>query len=193
MKILIATSNQSKLKEIQNYFADLSIEFISLKQFPEMPEVIEDADTLKGNAIKKAVETAEVTGFATISDDTGLEVEALGGRPGVYSARYAGENVSYEANNKKLLNNLAGVSNRKAVFKTVMALVFPHGDIQMVTGECQGEILSKFKGNEGFGYDPIFFVPKLGKTFAEMSIAEKNEISHRGQALKKMKKILGTM
>jgi XTP/dITP diphosphohydrolase len=193
-EIVIATGNQNKFIEISHYFQNFGIKFLSLKNFENVPEVIEDCDTLEGNAIKKAREIFEFTGLPAMSDDTGLEVDALGGRPGVYSARYAGENATYDDNIQKLLEEMKGVpfSKRTATFKTVIAFAVSKTNIITVSGECNGFILEEKKGSSGFGYDSVFFVSDLNfnKTFAEMSLDEKNKISHRAMALKNMKEKL---
>ena len=191
-QILIASGNKNKVFEIKNILKDLGIKILSLKDFPLMPEVIEDAKTLEGNAIKKALETAKFTKEICLADDSGLEVDYLAGAPGVYSARYAGENVNYNDNNKKLLKELENVpkEKRQAKFRTVMALAFPNGNIKISRGECKGFILEELKGDKGFGYDPLFFIAEINKSLAEISIEEKNKISHRAKALKEMFKII---
>ncbi|MFC1485260.1 XTP/dITP diphosphatase [bacterium] len=192
-KIIVATNNEGKLKEINHSFTDIkNIEFISLKKYPQMPEIIEDGKTLEENAIKKARETALFTKKIALADDTGLEVDALGSAPGVFSARYAGENATYDDNNNKLLEELKNIEYKKrtACFKTVMALVFPDGKVFRVEGKCDGIILRDKKGTNGFGYDPLFFVPEKNKTFGEMYLEEKNLVSHRARALKGMKEVL---
>lgn len=192
-KILIATGNQGKFIEITNYFKDLTteykIEFLNLKNFKNIPEVIEDGKTLEENAIKKALEIFRQTNIPTLADDTGLEVDFLNGEPGVYSARYAGENASFDDNILKLLNNLGNVpfEKRTAKFSTVIAFVLSEKEIILAKGICEGFILDKKIGNSGFGYDPIFFLKPLNKTFAEMTLDEKNQISHRALALKNIK------
>tara|TARA_B100002019_G_scaffold198866_1_gene172297 strand:+ start:241 stop:840 length:600 start_codon:yes stop_codon:yes gene_type:complete len=183
MNLLIATRNKGKLKEIRNILnLDASIVKSSL-DYPEIPDVIEDKDTLEGNAIKKACEMANATGCWALSDDSGLEVEALNGAPGVYSARYAGENCSYLDNINKLLYELDGIENRRAVFKTVLCLVNLVGEVRTVKGICKGIIALAPTGKEGFGYDPIFIPDGYNCSFAELTIEEKNKISHRGRAL----------
>ncbi len=191
-KIIIATTNEGKFREISSYFQDLAIDFLSLKNFKNIPEVIEDGKTIIENAEKKASEISEFTGLPAISDDTGFEVEALNNEPGIFAARYAGENATYDDNIKKLLKNLGETpyEKRNAVFKTVIAFKVPGKNIITTQGECFGFITFEKKGKNGFGYDPIFFVPKFNKTFAEMSIIEKAKISHRAKALEKMRKIL---
>ena len=183
MNLLIATRNRGKLKEIREVLnLDSSIVKSSL-DYPEIPDVIEDKDTLEGNAIKKACEMTNATGCWALSDDSGLEVEALNGEPGVYSARYAGENCSYLDNINKLLYELDGVENRRAVFKTVLCLANLVGEVRTIEGICKGSIALTPTGTEGFGYDPIFITDGYKCSFAELSTEEKNKISHRGQAL----------
>tara|TARA_B100001769_G_C21997941_1_gene536339 strand:+ start:360 stop:965 length:606 start_codon:yes stop_codon:yes gene_type:complete len=185
MKLLIATRNPGKLKEIRTAL-NLNQDMVkSSLDYPNIPEVIEDKETLEGNAIKKATEMSLATGCWALSDDSGLEVDALDGAPGVYSARYAGENCSYEDNNKKLIDTLNGIKNRTAKFRTVLALVNLVGDVRIVEGCCSGVIIDKPRGIKGFGYDPIFIPNGYSMTYAEMNIKEKNNISHRGKALNK--------
>ncbi|WP_372846020.1 XTP/dITP diphosphatase [Pontiella sp.] len=185
MKLVIATRNAHKLEEIHAIFDFQGLEVLSAFDFPEIPEVVEDADTFEGNAIKKAVEIAKATGCWSLADDSGLEVEALGGAPGVYSARYAGEPCSYEANNEKLLAELADKKDRSARFRTVIALSDPGGSAQTVSGECPGVIIDKQRGDHGFGYDPLFVPDGFSETFAELDPSVKNRISHRANALRK--------
>lgn len=192
-QILIGTHNPHKVKEISNLLSDLPLTIKSLSDFPSLAEVVEDGQTLKENAIKKAKNYAEKTNLLTLADDTGLEVAALGGEPGIRSARYAGAHCSYSDNNKKLLANLEHCRNgeREAHFRCVIALCHPgSGLIQTVEGTLRGEILREERGKNGFGYDPLFFIPHLKKTMAELSLEEKNRISHRAQAVLKAKEIL---
>ncbi len=191
MKLLVATRNRDKLREIREVLADLDVELLCAADLPDLPEVVEDAATLEGNAIKKALTLHRLTGLPTLADDTGLEVDALGGAPGVYSSRYAGENATYADNVRKLLHELEGVSaeQRTARFRTVAA--FAHdGTVETVEGICEGRITTEPRGSGNFGYDPVFFVPEAGKTMAEMTLEEKNRISHRGRALREMRKRL---
>jgi XTP/dITP diphosphohydrolase len=190
--VVLATSNQHKVEEIRALLAELPITFLSLADFPDLPEVVEDGATCRENAVKKARETAAGTGHWALADDTGLEVVALDGRPGVYAARYAGEHATYTDNCEKLLEELQNipVGQRGARFLTVMALSNPEGQTEVVEGELQGQITQQFYGSHGFGYDPIFYVPQANKTLAEMTLAEKNELSHRGQALRLAKNLL---
>ena len=184
MKLVIATRNAHKLEEIQAIFDFKGLEVLSAFDFPEIPDVVEDGETLEANAIKKAVEIATATGCWTLADDSGLEVEALDGAPGVYSARYAGEACSYPANNEKLLRELADAEDRSAQFRTVIALSDPEGTVRTVEGVCPGMIIEELRGSNGFGYDPLFLPDGYNETFAELSSNVKNSISHRARALK---------
>ena len=190
--VVLATRNQHKVQEIRALLADLPITFLSLADFPDLPEVVEDGVTCEENAVKKARETAAGTRHSALADDTGLEVDALDGRPGVYAARYAGENATYADNCEKLLEELKDIpaGQRGARFLTVMALSDPEGQTEVVEGELKGQITDQFYGSQGFGYDPVFYVPNAHKTLAEMTLAEKNELSHRGQALRLAKDLL---
>lgn len=183
MKILIATRNAHKLEEIHAIFNFKGLEVCSAFDFPHIPDVLEDGDTLEANAIKKAVELCKATGLPALADDSGLEVEALDGAPGIYSARYAGEECSYSKNNDKLLSELKGQTNRRAQFRTVIALARPDEQTQTVEGICKGLIISELRGEEGFGYDPLFVPDGYDHTFAELPSEVKNKISHRARAL----------
>ena len=187
MKVVIATHNKDKLKEIQSEFGSLCFDMISLEKFPEIGEIIEDGHTLKENALIKARAVFEKTGLPTISDDTGLEVDALDGKPGVYTARYAGEGCSYEDNVNKMLKDMIKVPmpNRTAEFKTIMVFKDENKEL-IVEGVVKGTICREARGEDGFGYDPIFWVPELNKTFGEMTMSEKNNISHRGNAIRNL-------
>ncbi|MCB5230162.1 MAG: RdgB/HAM1 family non-canonical purine NTP pyrophosphatase [Candidatus Cloacimonas sp.] len=185
MRILIASHNKDKIREIIEIIDDNSIEIVSPEQIA-IPDVIEDEETLLGNALKKARSIAEVVNIPTIADDTGLFVDALDGAPGVYSARYAGEECSYQDNRRKLLKELKMIENtelRTARFKTVVVLYFPTGEQVTAEGVVEGYITTQERGDKGFGYDAVFQVKESGKTFAEMDEDEKNKISHRGLAL----------
>ncbi|MCQ4573990.1 MAG: XTP/dITP diphosphatase [Candidatus Brocadiales bacterium] len=186
-QILIGTTNPHKLKEVREILRDLPVELISPEKLAQLPEIIEDGHTFSENAVKKAVEWAKATGYCTMADDSGLEVDALGGEPGVFSARYGGKNTTYEDNNIKLLNALEGVptARRTARFHCTIALARPEGLIFVVEGECAGIIAEGPRGSHGFGYDPVFYVPECGKTFAELGPEIKNQMSHRTRALKK--------
>ena len=187
MKVVIATHNKDKLKELKKGFSTLTIDLVDLFSFPEVGEIIEDGKTLKENALIKAKAVYDITGFPAIADDTGLEVDALGGKPGVFTARFAGENCSYSDNVNKMLKVMKNIKkiDRGAIFKTVMA--FYDGKEELFAeGFVKGIITENKKGLAGFGYDPIFYVVEEGKTFAEMTIEQKNIISHRGRAIKNL-------
>jgi len=181
--IVLATNNNKKVEEFQNILKAYNIELKCVSDFGRLPEPVEDGDTFDENAYKKALHYAKVLGLPTIADDSGLVVEALNGEPGVYSARYAGENATDEQNCFKLLNKMKGITNRKAAFQCVLSIAVPSGPALTYEGNCQGIITETMQGGGGFGYDPLFFYPELGKTFAEMTAEEKNKISHRGKAL----------
>lgn len=183
-KIVLASKNPHKFKEVQQILQPLGIEVLSARDFSHLEDVEEDADTLEGNALKKARYVAKETDLPALSDDTGLEVDALNGAPGVYSARYAGENASYEDNVGKLLDEMEGVSDRAAKFRTVMAMVSDKSEYTF-EGVCEGIITTKPKGDKGFGYDPVFQPEGYNQTFAELDSSIKNEISHRGKAVQK--------
>ena len=185
MKLLIATRNADKLKEIQAVFRIPGLAIVSALDLPGLAEVVEDGETLEANAMKKAVTLAEATGLWALADDTGLEVDALGGAPGVYAGRFAGENATYEENVAKLLVLMRGQANRAARFRTVIALARPDGVIDWVEGEIRGSITREIRGEGGFGYDPVFLPEGSDRTFAELSIEEKNRISHRARALQR--------
>jgi XTP/dITP diphosphohydrolase len=192
MDIVIATLNQNKLKEFKALLKDFTVSILSLKDFPHLPAIVEDGKNFYENALKKAITVARYTGKLTIADDSGLEVEALRGRPGVYSSRFAGEDASDEENNEKLLRELSGVSfdKREAYFRCVLVLAKPEGETAFVEGDCKGIIIDEPRGHYGFGYDPIFLVPEYNKTFSEIRPEEKNKISHRARALHKLLKLL---
>lgn len=192
-QIVLATHNPDKRAEIAALLSDLGMRVRSLAEFPGAPEVVEDGRTCEANAIKKAKTVADYTGLMAVSDDTGLEVDALGGRPGVHAARYAGLGVSYEDNWKKLLHELDGIprERRTARFLTVVAIASPgKAQVDTVEGVLNGLIAGRPSGTGGFGYDPVFVVPELGKTLAELTPAEKNRISHRARAFAKAKVVL---
>lgn len=182
--LVIATRNPHKLEEIRALFPFPNLTLRSALDYPEIPEVVEDGATLEANAVKKAVTLALGTGTPALADDTGLEVAALDGAPGVYSARYAGEEADYMANNRKLLENLAGKENRRARFRCVIALAQPNGEAEYVEGICNGTIALAPLGSNGFGYDPLFIPEADTRTFAELSSSEKHACSHRGRALR---------
>lgn len=191
-KIILATRNKHKLQEFRDMFRDMPVHILSCDDFPGCPAVVEDGATFAENALKKARAIAAHTGYVTIADDSGLEVDALGGLPGLRSARYAGEPADDGRNNEKLLAELANVpdENRGAQFKCVIAIVGGGGREKVVEGLCRGVILRKPKGMQGFGYDPLFLDTASGLTFAEMDAGRKNGISHRSKAIRELKKIL---
>lgn len=184
MQFVFASNNPNKIKEIQ-LLLPKEITILSLKDIDCLEEIPETAPTIEGNAILKANYVTKKYGYSCFADDTGLEVEALNGEPGVYSARYAGEQKNADANMNKLLTNLADRENRKAQFKTVICLNL-NGNQHVFEGIIKGEIINEKRGSEGFGYDPIFIPNGYDKTFAEMPIAEKSKISHRGLAVEKL-------
>ena len=188
MKIVIATNNKNKFQEIREMLPE-SIELVSLKDIGCTEDIEETEDTLEGNAALKTSHVLENYGFDCFADDTGLEVEALNGGPGVYSARYAGENVTYEDNVNKMLKELEGIEFRKAQFRTVVSLKID-GMEYFFEGICPGEITIEKHGEDGFGYDPIFKPEGYDITFAEMDSSEKAEISHRGIAVRKLVEFL---
>ncbi|MBU0528308.1 RdgB/HAM1 family non-canonical purine NTP pyrophosphatase [bacterium] len=191
-KIVFATSNINKLREAQSILKDLPYQVIGLDEFPNIPEIKETGKTLLDNSLIKARTVYNLIGLPSIGDDTGLEVEYLNGAPGVKSARYAGGNAAYKDNLNKLLKDLDGVplGKRKAQFRTVISFVNALTE-QWVEGIVEGIIIDKPRGSGGFGYDPIFYLPELKKTFAEIPMDEKNKISHRGLALEKFRILLG--
>lgn len=184
MRIVVATGNRGKLEELSTMLAPLGVEIKSLADYPSMPEVMEDGETFADNAVKKARAVARATGEIALADDSGLEVDCLGGAPGVHSARFAGESKDDRANNEKLLRLLQHVplEKRGAQFKCVVAVALPGGQVFTAEGVCRGIIGDRPVGEGGFGYDPLFIVPELGKTFAQLDMAVKNSISHRGKA-----------
>ncbi len=185
--IVLATTNKNKIKEFQEMVKDLPVEIKSVGDFGTLPECIEDGETFDDNAYKKALHTAKILGLPAIADDSGLEVEALGGAPGVYSARYAGESATDEDNCDKLLQEMEGQKNRKAAFQCVLSIAVPSGPALTYEGSCEGTILTEKQGESGFGYDPLFYYEPLEKSFAELGMAEKNKISHRGKALAELR------
>lgn len=191
-ELVLATRNRHKGEELAALLGDLGIRIRTLDEFPDTPEVIEDGETCEANATKKARVIADATGLPAVADDTGLEVDALDGRPGVFAARYAGESATYEDNWRKLLRELSGVprERRTARFVTVAAMAFPVGGVQVARGVLPGLIAEAPSGTQGFGYDPVFLVPELRKTLAQLSTDEKNRISHRAKAFAKVREIL---
>ena len=188
MKLVFATNNRHKLDEVRAIVSD-RVEVLSLNDIECHDEIPETADTLQGNALIKARYIYEKYGLDCFADDTGLEVEALGGEPGVYSARYAGEECSSEANIQKLLHNLTGKSNRNAQFRTVIALII-NGEEKLFNGIVKGSITEEKRGDSGFGYDPIFIPEGFSESFAQMSSEQKNSISHRYRATEQLSNYL---
>lgn len=191
MKLVFATNNNHKLKELQAILGD-HFELLSLKDIGCEEDIPEEQPTLEGNARQKAFYVFEKYGYSCFADDTGLEIESLGGEPGVFSARYAGPAKNSDENMKKVLNKLSKINNRKARFRTVISLVL-NGKEKQFEGIVEGEILKEKRGNSGFGYDPIFLPDGFDRSFAEMSLAEKNTISHRGRAVAQLVQYLKTM
>lgn len=183
MKIVLATHNRGKVAEMQTLLSGVPVEVVSVLEWPDAPIVEEDGETLEANARKKAEAVAAHTGLPALADDTGLEVEALGGRPGVYSARFAGPEADDAANRAHLLAEMEGVSERAARFRTVLAFC-EKGGVTYFEGSCSGRLLEEERGSEGFGYDALFVPEGEERTFAEMSKVEKNVLSHRGRALR---------
>lgn len=189
-RIVIATGNQGKVREMMNAFQDLDVELVSLKELPEKyPEPVEDGDSFRANSLLKARYYCQKTGMACLADDSGLEVEALQGAPGVYSARYAGEAATDEENNHKLIDELhkLGLDSSPAAYRCVLTFV-DDGTELVADGKCKGEIRLLPQGQNGFGYDPYFYIGE--RTMAEMSLAEKQAVSHRGEAIGKMADLL---
>ncbi len=193
MEIVLATGNKDKVREMKAAFKGLKVKLLTSSDFKVFPKPRESGRTLEANALIKARALLKHTGFASLSDDTGLEVAALGGSPGVYSSRYAGYGASYDDNCRKLLREMKNFSRRTASFRTVVAVCFPDGREFTVAGKIKGVITREKSGGKGFGYDPVFRPSGSGKTFSEMSLAQKNRISHRGIALLKARKLIGTI
>ena len=194
MRILIATMNTGKLREYERLLAEVpGLELETMAALPEPIDVVEDRDTFRGNALKKAMEIATVAGMPCLADDSGLEVDALGGGPGVYSARYAGEGSTDSENNAKLLDELSGIADdeRRARFQCAIVIVDQSGrELAMAEGACEGRIGSEPRGSHGFGYDPLFVPEGYAQTMAELGPETKNEISHRAKAAAKLVPIL---
>jgi XTP/dITP diphosphohydrolase len=180
--LVIATRNKGKTSEIREMLKGFPVEIKNLDDFGPIPQIEEDGDTFDENAYKKASFAARVLGLPSLADDSGLKVDALGGAPGARSARYAGENATDEQRCRKLLQEMEGKTNRRAAFECVISIAVPTGKALTYEARCEGLITEKPIGTNGFGYDPVFFYPPLGKTFAELSISEKNLVSHRGKA-----------
>ncbi len=187
ISIVIATRNKGKTAEIREMLKDFSVNIKNLDDFGPIPEIEEDGDTFDENAYKKASVTAKILGIPALADDSGLLVESLGGAPGVYSARYAGAKATDKQRGEKLLEEMKGKTNRKAAFECVISIAVPSGPALTYEARCEGLITEEPVGQNGFGYDPVFFFPELKKTFAELTRAEKNRVSHRGKALDELK------
>jgi len=192
MQLVLATNNIDKIREIRQSLEDLPVTILTSDDFLDFPDPHETGATLAENAILKAREICEFTGLPALADDTGLEVDALNGAPGVYSSRYAGENVSYRDNYEKLIREISGVPHEKrtARFRCVVAIAWSPDDIQTVEGVADGIITEDIIGDQGFGYDPVFYYPALNKRFSEMTVGEKNRVSHRGKAVQAAREII---
>ena len=196
--LLVATTNQGKFNEVQAFLGKLPLRIVSLKSLANPPAVVEDGATFEENALKKARALARHSGFMTLADDSGIEVDALGGRPGIYSARYCGVEGDDEGNNEKLLRELQNVPvvKRTARYVCVLAVCVPGATGMkewLVRETCEGKITFSLTGSNGFGYDPLFFFPPLGKTFGEIDRETKATVSHRGKALKKLAETLPSL
>ena len=196
MKIVIASSNKNKILEIKDKFSSIKgLEIISLSEYKDVPEIVEDADTFKGNALKKAQIIRDFTGEISLADDSGLVVDALNGEPGVYSARYGGESLSDIDRYRLVLEKMRGVeeTGRSARFICAIAMVLPDGREFVTEGACEGMIALEPAGTNGFGYDPVFYIRELKSTMAEITLDIKNRISHRAKALESASKIFSGM
>ncbi|ADQ14322.1 XTP/dITP diphosphatase [Halanaerobium hydrogeniformans] len=192
-KIIIASGNQHKIEEIKSFFSDLKIDFLPLPEDKKLPEVIEDGKSYRENALKKARQRAAELNEVVLADDSGLSVEYLAGAPGIRSARFGGDDLDDREKYLKIISLLEGINGeqRKAAFISVLALVDPFKEEEIVVeGRCEGLIVQQPAGEHGFGYDPIFYLPKFNKTMAEISPETKNKISHRAKALQKLKEVL---
>ena len=191
-KVIFATSNEGKMKEVRSILEGLDVEVLSMKEAGIFVEVVEDGTTFEENAAIKATAIQKECGEIVLADDSGLEVDYLNKEPGIYSARYMGEDTSYRIKNKSLIDRLEGVEgdDRSARFVCAIAAAFPDGTVEITRGTIEGQIGYEEKGENGFGYDPIFYVPEYGCTTAELTLEQKNEASHRGKALRKMKEII---
>lgn len=189
-EIVLATGNKGKVKEFEGLLHGIARRIIGLGDLESPPEVVEDGETFIENALKKARTIAKYSGKPALADDSGLAVDALGGRPGVYSARYSGDDATDEKNIDKLLGELGDAEHRSARFVCFLALVTPDGKETVVSGKCEGVILTERRGSGGFGYDPVFYLPEYGKTMAEIPADLKNRISHRARAAEKLVRIL---
>lgn len=189
--LVLATTNQNKVKEFKQFVSGFPVEVKSLADFGPLPEAIEDGLTFDDNAYKKALHYAKILGMPAIADDSGLSVEALSGAPGVYSARYAGAGASDQDNCQKLLKDMEGETNRNASFTCVLSIAVPSGPALTYEATCDGTLLTEPLGTSGFGYDPLFYYEPLQKTFAELSMEEKNKVSHRGKVLAELSSEFG--
>ena len=188
ISLVLATRNRGKIKEIEEYLKEYPVRILCLDDFGPTPSVEEDGETFEENAYKKASFVSRILGLPALADDSGLVVEALGGAPGVYSARYGGENLTDKDRCDRLLMEMKGVNNRKAAFQCVLSLAVPTGKALTYEASCEGLITEQFHGTRGFGYDPVFYYPPLGKTFAQITQEEKGQVSHRGKALNDLMK-----
>ena len=195
MKLVLATQNQDKVREIKSFLSGLKIRILTLDNFKPTSKLKETGQTLEENALQKAEQVYRLTKLPSLADDSGLEVEYLKGKPGVRSSRFAGEKATYLDNNLKLLRLLKNVpaQKRKARFRCVMALKLNEKKTKLLKGKVSGSIATERKGKSGFGYDPVFYIPMLKKTFAQLSLKQKNRISHRAKALEKVKKYLQSL
>lgn len=191
-KVIFATGNEGKMKEIREILGDLDIQLLSLKDAGITADIEENGNSFEENAVIKATAIRDLTGEIVLADDSGLEIDYLNKEPGIYSARYAGTNTSYDIKNSLLLSRMKGVPDkqRTARFVCAVAAVFPNGDKEVVRGTMEGCIGYEIAGANGFGYDPIFFLPEYGCTSAELAPEKKNELSHRGEALRMMRQIM---
>lgn len=189
LELVIATKNKGKMREIRELLKSFKIKITSLEDYPNAPQIEEDGKTFAQNAIKKAVTIAMYTGKLTLGEDSGIEVKALGNQPGIYSARFSGPRATDRKNNLELLRMLKGkpASKRQARYRCLAALVGKDGIIDVVSGSCSGIITNAYRGTNGFGYDPLFLIPRYNKTFGELNPAIKAKISHRAKAFKKIK------
>jgi len=194
LEIIIASRNKGKVREIRKVLKGLGFRIYSLNDFTYVPKIVEDGKSFAENALKKARFYSKCFGKLTLSDDSGLNVDILKGLPGIYSARYAGERATNQENNQKLLQEMEGIpiSKRGARFRCAIAIVSPDGREAVVERACKGRIGFKEVGQKGFGYDPLFILPQFGKTMAQLSLIEKNRISHRGRALRQLKRIISS-
>ena len=191
-KLIFATGNEGKMREIREILSDLGLEILSLKEAGIHADIVEDGKSFEENAVIKAKTICELTHEVVLADDSGLEIDYLNGEPGIYSARYMGEDTSYRIKNQNLIDRLEGVPDEKrtARFVCVIAAAYPDGTVKTARGTMEGIIGYEERGENGFGYDPIFFLPEYGCSSAELSMEEKNKISHRGKALRAIKEVL---